>query len=97
MEATKERGRGDGGARIALLLAWSLAGLCVAMFLTTFPLFVLARSAHISSSWGADLSVGKLLEGVLFLVFPPVGALIAARRPRNPIGWILLADGILWM
>jgi hypothetical protein len=80
-----------------LLLAWSLAGLCVAMFLTTFPLFVLARSAHIPSSWGADLSVGKLLEGVLLLVFPLVGALIAARRPRNLIGWILLANGILWM
>jgi hypothetical protein len=22
---------------------------------------------------------------------------IASRRPRNPIGWILLADGLLWM
>src|SRR5215210_1937242 len=97
MEATKERGRGNGGARIAFMLAWSLAGLCVAMFLATFPLFVLARSAHIPSSWGADLSVGKLLEGVLFLIFPLVGAHIAARRPRNPIGWILLAAGILWM
>ena len=26
-----------------------------------------------------------------------MGALIAARRPRNPIGWILLAHGLLWM
>jgi hypothetical protein len=34
---------------------------------------------------------------VVFLAFPLVGALIAARRPRNPIGWILLADGVLWM
>jgi hypothetical protein len=67
------------------------------MVVASFPLFVLARSAQIPSSWGADLSVGKFLGGVLFLVFPLVGALIASRRPRNPIGWILLADGLLWM
>jgi hypothetical protein len=67
------------------------------MFVASFPLFVLARPAQIPSSWGADLSVGKFLGGVLFLVFPLVGALIASRRPRNPIGWILLADGLLWM
>ena len=67
------------------------------MFVASFPLFVLARSAQIPRSWGADPSVGKFLGGVLFLVFPVVGALIASRRPRNPIGWILLADGLLWM
>jgi hypothetical protein len=32
-----------------------------------------------------------------FLPFPIVGALIASRRPRNPIGWICLAAGITWM
>ena len=34
---------------------------------------------------------------VPFLAFPLVGALIASRRPRNPIGWICLAVGIFWM
>jgi hypothetical protein len=34
---------------------------------------------------------------VPILAFPIVGALIASRRPHNPIGWICLADGILWM
>jgi hypothetical protein len=33
----------------------------------------------------------------LFLAFPIVGALVAFGRPQNPIGWILLADGLLWM
>ena len=97
MEAAKERGRGEGSARVAFLLAWSLAGLCVAMFVASVPLLVLARSAHIPSSWEANLTVGNLLGGALFLIFPLVGALIASRRPRNAIGWILLAEGLLWM
>jgi hypothetical protein len=83
--------------RPATWLAWSLAGLCVAMFVATFPLFVLARSAQVPSGWSVNLSIGGLLGVVLFVVFPLVGALIASRRPRNPIGWILLADGLLWM
>jgi hypothetical protein len=83
--------------RAAPWLAWALAGFSVAMFLASFPLLILARSAHVPSTWGAELSVGSLLGGGLFLVFSLVGALIASRRPRNPIGWICLADGLLWM
>ena len=97
MAAARERSRGDGGARAAFLLAWSLAGLSVAMFVASVLLLVLARSAHIPSSWEANLTVGDLLGGVIFLIFPLVGALIASRRPRNAIGWILLAEGLLWM
>jgi hypothetical protein len=57
----------------------------VALLIASGVLYVLARSAQFPVDW------------VLFLAFPMVGALIAARRPRNPIGWILLADGLLWM
>jgi hypothetical protein len=67
------------------------------MFVTSVPLCLLARSAHVPSGWGADLSIVGLLAGGLFLLFPLVGAMIASRRPENPIGWILLADGLLWM
>jgi len=83
--------------RVARWLAWSLAGLSVALFVATVPLLVLARSAHVPSSWDANLSVAGMLAGALFLVFPVVGALIASRHPGNPIGWILLADGLAWM
>jgi hypothetical protein len=67
------------------------------MFVAGVPLLVLARSAHIPSSWDVDLTNGGLLTSGLFLVFPLVGALIASRRPENPIGWLCLADGLLWM
>jgi signal transduction histidine kinase len=31
------------------------------------------------------------------LAFPLVGALIVSKRPGNTVGWICLADGLLWM
>jgi len=31
---------------------------------------------------------------VIYLAFPVVGALIAARQPRNAIGWVFLATGL---
>ncbi len=83
--------------RVASWLAWSLCGLSVATFVSSVPLLVLARSVHVPSSWDADLTTGGLLASGLFLVFPLVGALIASRRPENPIGWLCLADGFLWM
>jgi hypothetical protein len=83
--------------RAAAWLAWLLAGLSVTMFLASIPLLVLVRSARVPGSWGADLTVGGLLLFVPFLAFPLAGVVIASRHPHNPIGWILLADGLLWM
>ena len=54
MQAAKKQGRGDGGARVAFLLAWSLAGLCVALFVATFPLSESARSEPVSGRPGAN-------------------------------------------
>jgi hypothetical protein len=85
--------------RAAARLAWSLAALSVVMFLATVAFFVLIRAAQAEapSSLVTSRSVIDLLVSVPFLAFPIVGALIASRRPRNPIGWICLAVGLLWM
>jgi hypothetical protein len=83
--------------RSAAWLAWSLAGLTVAMFLAIIAFYVLVRSAQVPTTLGTGLTLIELLVGVPILAFPIVGALIASRRPHNPIGWILLADGLLWM
>ena len=100
VKGTRERRRvvGAVSTRSAFWLAWSLAVLCVAMFLASVALwFLLVRSVQVSGSLGADLTVAGLLLYLPFLAFPIVGAFIASARPENPIGWILLADGLLWM
>src|SRR5919112_1009 len=100
VKGTRERRRvvGAVSTRSAFWLAWSLAVLCVAMFLASVALwFLLVRSVQLSGSLGADLTVVVLLLYLPFLAFPIVGAFIASARPENPIGWILLADGLLWM
>jgi hypothetical protein len=95
----RERGQGVGGMsrRTASRLAWSLAGLSVAVFLASVTLSVLVRSADVPRSWGDGFGLGDLLVSVPFLAFPVVGALIASRHPRNPIGWICLVAGLFWM
>jgi MFS family permease len=82
--------------RTASWLAWPLAALGVTLYVLSIPMFLLARSANVPSGWGVDLTLGNLLAGASFLIFPLVGAMIASRRPRNPIGWLCLAIGLLW-
>ena len=83
--------------RTSAWLAWSLGGLSVVMFVASFVLYFLLRTAQVPDSRGADLSLGALLGSGLFLVFPLVGARLASRRPENAIGWICLTVGLLWM
>jgi signal transduction histidine kinase len=40
----------------------------------------------------SDLETGTLLDAIL-MIFPIVGLLLASKRPRNPLGWLLLAIG----
>jgi len=67
------------------------------MFVAGGALYVIARRAQSPGDWVTIGTVSDMLGFVPFLAFPIVGALIASRRPGNPIGWICLADGLLWM
>jgi hypothetical protein len=82
--------------RAAAWLAWSLAGLSLAMFVASVTLWVLARSAQLPIDLGASVTPIDLFVSVPLLSFPVVGALVASKRPCNPIGWICLAEGLLW-
>ena len=97
-EGTRDEGRGGArtNTRGSIWLAWSLASLTLAIFVASIPLWFLARGADLPSSWAADLGFGSMVGGVLFLAFPLVGVLIASRRPKNAVGWLCLAIGLLW-
>jgi hypothetical protein len=84
--------------RAVARLAWALAALCVAMFLANVALYLATLPVqHPTTSWGTGGSSVLLWAVLPFLPFPVVGALIASKRPTNPIGWICLAVGLLWM
>jgi hypothetical protein len=74
----------------AVWLAWSLAALSVAMFLAGAALTVSSLYVGVatppSSDWGTAGPLSGLVIFLPFLAFPLVGALIASRRPENPIG-----------
>jgi hypothetical protein len=96
-EGTRQ-GSGGGARRrpAAFWLAWSLAALSVIMFVAAIALHVLARSVDSPGQWSTLGAVGRVLSFLPFLAFPLIGAVVASRRPRNWVGWILLSDGLLW-
>src|SRR5215203_3986973 len=75
--------------RAASWLAWSLAGLSVAMFLASVALIIMslygAPATRLPSTWGTGGLIGGLVIFLPFLAFPLVGALIASKRPPYPM------------
>jgi signal transduction histidine kinase len=71
------------------VLAISLAVVAVATSAATIALAVLNRR------YLPNLGAADPIAIVIPLGFAAVGGLVAARRPRNPIGWLFLAIAIL--
>ena len=75
------------------LLAWALAGLTV---LSLVPGFWLAELLW-STGWEPRPSNAIAVLGAIVLVTvsaATVGAVLASRRPRHPVGWLLLGVGL---
>jgi hypothetical protein len=68
--------------RFAARLAWSMFGLVVLLLIT--------GSLFLSSKTGFFLA-----PALIALLFGGVGALVASRRPRNPIGWLFLVFAVV--
>lgn len=71
-------------------LLWALS---VALAVCVVAIDVVGRDPDRPAAVIALLSAGGVLG---LLAFTSVGALVAALRPRNPVGWLLLASGLVW-
>jgi hypothetical protein len=76
-------------SRAAARLAWTLCAACV-----TLASLGLVYGAFDYDSPAAFITKGWVPNTIVAISFPVVGALIAAHRPRNPLGWIFCAVGL---
>jgi hypothetical protein len=79
-------------------VAWTTFALTSALLLVGLVLEWFTRGVTASNSFGASgvNFLFTILFALLFWMFPLASTVIATRRPRNPIGWLLLAVGLGW-
>jgi signal transduction histidine kinase len=84
------------GFRLSLVMttraAWGLWVVAVVVTLSAIVLVVITRSVPRGPYDQWDLAV---LRDVGFLSYLTVGLIIAAKRPSNPLGWLLLLVGLI--
>jgi uncharacterized membrane protein YhdT len=91
-ESAMKQGRGIGGVsrHTSVWLAWALCVLSLALTALSLLLFILNLSypnTHLFEPW---------LDNTLNAVFyPTVGAIVASRRPENPVGWLFCLYGLV--
>jgi hypothetical protein len=84
-EGAQAQGGGGISPRVAAWLAWSLCGL---------TLILLACVVAFEALYRVSLSGLSLL--VFLVPSALVGALVASRRPRNPVGWFFVVSATCW-
>jgi hypothetical protein len=77
--------------RTASWLAWSMWAL--SLVLTALSLYLLMLSL---SHAGVHIYVNWLFDTLLAIGFLTVGAIVASRRPENPISWLFCIIGLLF-
>ena len=76
-------------AQVARRFAWTVAGVSVAFLL-------LAALVGVTTDASLHLTVFRPSDSgwwVAFLALSVMGAVVASRRPENPVGWLMLAGG----
>jgi hypothetical protein len=91
----------------APVLAWAVCALTVAVALASLVLAIVDPNSggptHVSASGPSpqDEPEGGYVpyaafNALVFSTFAMVGAIVAIRRPRNPVGWFFGAGALLW-
>lgn len=75
--------------RGARWLAWGLWALAMLLCVVGFLLLYETRDVPVGEVYGA-----RGASGIIAIPFATMGALLAARRGRNPIGWLFLAAAL---
>jgi hypothetical protein len=76
----------------ASALAWGLCSLTLLLYASALLLLILNRGHPRPEPFGPFTNT--LIDLATSAVLPVVGAVIASHRPRNPIGWLLLAGAL---
>jgi hypothetical protein len=74
------------------VLAWALAGLTVLALLPARWLLALLQAAGSPDAERPAVAVAAVILAVVSAA--TVGGLLASRRPRHPVGWLLLGSGL---
>jgi signal transduction histidine kinase len=80
--------------KTAARLAWSIGIVSIALMTGALVLMFIDRGVVMpASGTSGQWSLSNLLSGVVNILVPTLGILLAARRPQNPIGWLFLVAG----
>jgi MFS family permease len=87
-----KQGRPVGGmnTRTATWSAWSVWGAALGFVVVGLLFGILSFSAALPDG-REPMLIPIIVQGGLVILYGTLGALIASRRPRNPIGWIFCA------
>ena len=74
-------------------LAWPIAWTSIAMAVIAVFLSVIALTA---GGEGLEPPLHQVFSPIFAIAYGLIGGLVAARRPRNPVGWISAAVGFFF-
>lgn len=75
---------------------WFLLGLMLVLLAIATYFNLHSAGATNNSGWGTSGVAVSAVFGLAMFAFPVVGVLVVRAEARNPIGWILLAIGLVW-
>jgi hypothetical protein len=76
-------------------IAWSAFGLTAVIAVGSIVVGFVDHGTRLPPPDTGEVSgPGALSFGIMIVAFAALGALVASRRPRNPIGWILVVSPI---